>query len=763
VRPIVLTIPLCTFVACSAGEGASPTAEVPEPTFVGRDACVECHALETELWTDSHHDLAMQLPTPETVLGDFDDALFEHQGVVSRFHRDGERFLVDTEGADGEQATFEVDYVFGVYPLQQFLIAFPGGRLQCLGVAWDSRPVEEGGQRWFHLYPDEEIPAGDELHWTGPNQRWNFMCANCHSTGVRRGYDGATDSYETTWEELDVSCEACHGPASGHLVWAREENPGDPTRGLVISLDDPAAGQWALDPDADSARRTVPRGSRDQVETCARCHSRRSELREAPVDGQSYLDHYRLALLDEGLYYADGQVLEEVYVYGSFLQARMYGMGVTCGDCHESHTAGILFEGNELCARCHRASTFDTPEHHYHTPGEAGSFCVDCHMPERTYMVVDPRRDHSLRVPRPDLTLELGAPNACGDCHAEQGAEWAAEEVARWFPEGRQTTRHYGHALHAARSFEPGAAQALLALVTDDEVPAIARATGLSLIGPYLPQLPVQILIASLADDEALVRAAALGALEALPLRDRVPLAIGALRDPVLAVRCEAARILAPLETQSLPDELAAELTIAIEEYVASQHASFDRADARTNLGVLALDRGRVGEAQASFRSATELDPHFQPAWVNLADLHRGAGREDRAEEVLREAQALHPQSAVIEHSLGLLLVRTGRRQEAIESLGRAAALDPDQSRYAYVHGVALHSVERIDEALSVLTAASRRHPNDGDLLMALATILRDAERPAEGLPYAERLLELIPGNPGVEQLVEELRAAADR
>ena len=421
---------LGALVVLAAGAGvwwvlrpkAPPQAPIPAPPklvearFVGSEACAGCHANTFAAWKGSQHAHAMQHATAETVLGDFADARFQYAGIESTFFRRAGKYFVHTDGADGKLADFEIKYTFGVEPLQQYLVEFPDGRLQALSIAWDTRPPERGGQHWFHLYPNEKVDYRDELHWTRYSQNWNFMCADCHSTDVHKNYDAAANTYHTTFKEISVGCEACHGPGSLHLEWARTK-PADKTEGLTVTLKERAGVHWSMDPTSGNAARSSPRVQDTEIEVCAQCHSRRSQIADGYRAGLPFLDFYRPALLSPGLYFADGQQRDEVYIWGSFLQSRMYHAGVTCSDCHEPHTQKLRAQGNDLCATCHLPTKYDASVHHHHTGSGPGTHCVDCHMPERAYMVIDLRRDHSIRIPRPDLSASLGTPNACSGCH----------------------------------------------------------------------------------------------------------------------------------------------------------------------------------------------------------------------------------------------------------------------------------------------------------------------------------------------------------
>ncbi|RPI13494.1 MAG: hypothetical protein EHM60_08995, partial [Lysobacterales bacterium] len=375
-------------------------------SYVGTASCAACHADEHARWQSSQHAVAMQHATGETVLGDFSGVRQKHAGVTSEFFRRDDRYVVRTDGPDGRLAEFEVRYTFGVYPLQQYLVELPRGHVQALPYAWDVRPKAEGGQRWFHLYPGERIDHEDELHWTRRQQNWNYMCADCHSTAVRKNYDAASDAYATTYEEISVGCEACHGPGGRHVALAQAAAERGATlqqSGFAVTFDERRGVGWVIDPATGNAKRTTPRTTEKELDVCGQCHARRSQFSDDYRPGDPLLDHYRGSILSAGLYHVDGQQRDEVFNWGSFLSSRMYAQGVTCSDCHDPHDGKLRAPGNATCAQCHDAAKYDSPDHHFHAAGSAGAACAACHMKPETYMVIDGRHDHSFRIPRPDL------------------------------------------------------------------------------------------------------------------------------------------------------------------------------------------------------------------------------------------------------------------------------------------------------------------------------------------------------------------------
>ena len=723
--------------ALSAGCGPKPPSGAP-PAYVGAKVCGECHGKEHTLWKASDHALAMQEANGNTVLGNFNNATFTYYGITSTFYKKDGKFFVRTDGPDGKLHGYEIAYTFGVYPLQQYLIPFPRGRYQALTICWDTRPKAEGGQRWFHLYPNEPIRHDDILHWTKPSETWNFMCAECHSTDLRKNYDLATDSYKTTWSEINVACEACHGPGSRHAEWAKARKNGkygkDDDRGL-----------------------TVRPKTKEMTEACFRCHARRVVLDNAFIPGTPFLDAYHPSLLARGLYYPDGQIYEEVYEYGSFLQSRMYRAGVACRDCHDPHSLKLRAEGNAVCASCHAPEKYDVPAHHRHKADSKGGRCVACHMPTRNYMVVDPRLDHSIRVPRPDASVALGVPNACNRCHKDKKAEWAANAVAGWLGPGKSLPPHYGSIIDSARKETPGMIPGLVVLAADNAQAGIVRATAFQLLREHLAASQLPVFQAALRDPDPLVRGAAAASMEGFQPETRWQFAGHLLSDPVRYVRYQATPVLAAVPRSQLSAEQAALLDKAVAEYLDAQTANADMAPYHINIGVMSQRQGKPERAETAYKDAIRLDPTFAPAYVNLADLYREQKKEIEGERVLRQGMAAAPKAAEIHYALGLLLVRQKRPAEALPQLREADSLRPDIARYALAYALALDARGQRAEAMDALTRTYRRHPHDRDLLYALATFSRDRGRMQDAVRYAKELTAVVPEDAGAKRLLKEL------
>lgn len=732
---IVLSLPLYLakerFFGTQRGAVAQTSA-----TFVGRDRCISCHEQAYEAWQGSDHDYAMAVASDTTVRGNFDNAVFVYRGDTTRFYRRDGKYLVSAEGPDGRPTEYEIAYTFGWEPLQQYLIPFPGGRLQALSVAWNTERAE-----WFFLYPGQDIPPDDWLHWTRGAQTWNGMCAECHSTNLFKGYDPDTKSFNTTWSEVNVSCEACHGPGSRHVAWAE-----------LPPMARPSVEHYDL---------AVPTGdieAEEQVALCAPCHSRRTELGDYAHASAELLDHALPATLREGLYHADGQILEEVYVYGSFVQSKMYRSGVRCSDCHDMHSLELREEGNALCTQCHRADTYDSYDHHFHQQeyqGEPsdGALCVKCHMVEQPYMVVDWRADHSLRLPRPDLSQEIGVPNACAQsgCHDDETLAWSLRHYRQRYGEAKRP--HFGQVFAAARDGRAEARDQLIRLASDQLYPAIVRATALGYLSGYPSEGSTEAFNLALQDDDPLIRYTALSGVGAATPERVVELVAPLLFDPVKAVRIEAATQLADAPAAMLQPYQQQARTTALEEYERTMTYSLDFAFAGHNLGNLYTRLGDAARAERYYRSAIEIDDLFLPAKSNLAVLLNSQGRNDEAEALLREILEDSPEEDEAAYSLGLLLAEMERVDESVEFLGRASDGMPQRARAHYNYGLALQSVGRLTEAEVALQRALDVEPETLDFLFALADHYVKRGELQRALPLADRMIALHPQAPIGQQV----------
>ena len=331
--------------------------------FVGSQACAGCHAAQHTAWQGSQHQLAMQHATPASVLGNFDGAHFTYAGVTSTFFRRDGKYFVRTDGPDGKLADFEIKYTFGVAPLQQYLIELPGGRMQALSIAWDTRPRSQGGQRWYHLYPKERITHTDPLHWTGAAAELELHVRRVpfdrRAQELRRG--DRTPS-RPPGRRSTSAARPVTAPARRTSTWAQNKSGSPGTRshdnGLLVRFDERAGVHWVMDAATGNshAQRAAhePQGDRDLRRVPRAARADLGGLRA----GQPLADTHQPALLTRGLYEADGQMRDEVYNYGSFLQSRMYQQGVTCSDCHDPHSGKLRAPGNGVCYQCHSAEKY---------------------------------------------------------------------------------------------------------------------------------------------------------------------------------------------------------------------------------------------------------------------------------------------------------------------------------------------------------------------------------------------------------------------
>jgi predicted CXXCH cytochrome family protein len=745
---IVLSVPLYLLKHKYIASGSEVVQPKVTATFVGTRKCLDCHKREYDKWQDSHHDHAMEVADKTTVLGDFDNTAFKSYEITSRFYQKDGRFFVYTQGPDGEMAEFEITHTFGWYPLQQYLVPFPGGRLQCLPIAWNVRD-----KKWYHLHPKEPVDPKDWLYWTNAGQNWNGMCAECHSTNLKKNYDPKTDTYQTTWSDIDVGCEACHGPCSRHVEWAQ-----------LPDMARPQVENYEL------AVRTSGINSRKLVELCAPCHSRRAALGDYTHAEPDLLDSLLPSLLAENLYFADGQILEEVYVYGSFTQSKMYHRDVRCNDCHDVHSIKLVKKGNDLCLQCHKSNEYDTKEHHFHKKkgekgepirsleGEVlfdvgtGAECVQCHMPGRTYMGIDYRPDHSFRMPRPDLSITIGTPDACNRCHVDKTSQWSDKTITKWYGPGRRP--HYGTVIDAGRKRRPEARKNLIRLTGDPLYPVIVRATAISLLTAYPGEDTSQAIKLALMDDEALIRRTAVESIAPTNQKETTELIAPLLYDPVKTVRIDSARRLAEDPAKSMDPDQEKVFKAVLEEFVASMEYSADFSFGRYNLGNLYVAMNQPEEAIRNYLAAIKIDSLFYPAKVNLAMFYNQKGENGKAEVLLREVIQEHPEMHEIAYSLGLLLAEMKKYDQAAIVLGKAAKGMPEHARVHYNLGLLLQHLKRDEKAEQALLKALEIDPNSMEYLYALADFYLKRAKFEKAKDMAQQMIVKHPNEPIGQELL---------
>ncbi|WP_343578237.1 tetratricopeptide repeat protein [Pseudomonas sp.] len=714
-------------------QAAAPAPQAPAPAaqpaqLVAESTCEGCHQAQTKDWQGSHHQQAMKPASAGNVLGDFEDVTFKGEVETTRFFRKGDEYWVNTPGNDGKPADFKVAYTFGIEPLQQYLLEYPGGRLQALGVAWDSRK-----NRWFQLMPGQRIDYKDELHWTSPAQNANFMCVECHTTGFKRNYDAKTDSFASHWNSLGVGCQACHGPASKHLEWAQKPDR-SADKGFEVPL-------------KNASQSTI-------VETCARCHARRAPLGDGYQNKHRFMDDYLPSTLTRELYEIDGKIKDEVFEWGSFTQSKMFAKGVQCTDCHNPHSGELKAPGNGVCLQCHntagnpvrpqidgkglKAKNYDSPEHHHHEPGSPGAQCTSCHMPGRYYMVNDYRHDHGFSLPDPAHARRIGAPDACQACHKDTPAKKIAEQFRQWYASEQPAkpnasdnpTPRYDDTLWKARGGKPGASRALHLLLASPELPAIRRATLLAELPAYPSPRSLELAGQGLKNSDPLVRTAAINVLVSLangPQQALVlaPILAPLLSDPIRAVRIAAAWQLAQLPPQARPG-LDEALDKGLREYEDVQKSLAERAEANLNLAMLYQRTGRGDQVEPALRAAMAHNPDFLPATVTLIQWLEANGRQAEARQLLDDALRQHPNAGLLHHVNGLALVRQGERAAALKELREAVRLSPDDDQLRYVLAIALHDSGEADAATHELEALLQRHPANRAARLALIGYLRE-------------------------------------
>lgn len=738
-RHIFSLIILCTVFSCKkeAEYWGVPkedvfisSQEIPDSHFLGDTNCKECHQKEFKDWQGSHHDKAMQIADSSAVLADFKGEKFTSQGVTSRFFKEGTDFYVNTEGPDGENHDYKIVYTFGVTPLQQYIVKFPNGHYQCLRTAWDSVK-----NKWFDLYPDFKVVHSEWLHWSRGGLNWNNMCSDCHSTNVRENYDEETDSYNTKYALINVNCEACHGPGKQHVedvnrLGDRYKNSGT----LQMTL------------------KTTPK---ELVDKCARCHMRREQFSASFNFEGTMADHYSPQLIEENTYYPDGQILDEDYVYGSFVQSKMYRNKVACNNCHDSHSLKLKFDGNALCLQCHLPEKFDTPKHHFHKENTEAAMCINCHMPGKYYMGNDFRRDHSFRVPRPDLSLKYGTPNACAGCHKDKTNEWAWESFKEMF--GQVDSIHFSEKLAPGILGEQGADTGLSELINDKKQPEIVRASAVRALSHYNTEGLMDNFISFLNDKSPLVRGTTLDVLSEINNTDYVDYFLPLLEDPKRSVRIKAFFALGGLTELQIPEKYKSSYQKVKEEFSTYLNMNSDFVGGQIKGANYYLKQGNLQKGIAGYEKALKIDNINNQVRLNLANLYYRNQQFQKSEDAYKTVISQEPEYGPVYYSLGLLYAELERTDDAIEQMQKANSIMPENIRIYYNLSLLYDKKHEAQKAEKTLLNGLKIDSNNQSLLYALAFHYYNKGEIEKSKNILKKLVQLYPANTQYKSFLQSL------
>jgi len=705
--------------------------EIPDSHFLGDNNCKECHNGQFKEWKGSHHDKAMQLADSTSVLGNFNDDEFTSQGVTSHFYKKEGGFYVNTEGPDGNNHDYKIVYTFGITPLQQYIVKFPDGRFQCLRTAWDSVK-----NKWFDLYPDFKVVHSEWLHWSRGGLNWNTMCSDCHSTNVRKNYDLETDSFDTEYAIINVNCEACHGPGKEHVEDVK-----------------PVGTKYSSTCKMQMTSYTAPK---ELVDQCARCHMRREQFSEAFNFEGTMLDHYYPQLIEEPTYYPDGQILDEDYVYGSFVQSKMYKNNVACNNCHDSHSLKLKFEGNTLCAQCHLPEKFNTPKHHFHEMGTDGAKCINCHMPGKYYMGNDFRRDHSFRVPRPDLSLKYGTPNACAGCHEDKDDKWAWAGFQKLF--GAVDSIHFSEKLAPGILGLPNANLGLLELINDKTQAEIVRASAVKALSHYNVE-NLKEYVSWLNDKSPLVRGATVDVLSEINNTDYVNSFLPLLNDPKRSIRIKAFYGLASLSESQVPQKYKEVYQKVKKEFFTHLNTNSDFVGGRIKRANYYLKKGDLQKGIEGYESALKMDNINNQARLTLANLYYNAQNYPKAEKAFKTVIKQEPEYGPTYYSLALLYAELNKTDEAIELLNTAVKKMPDNIRVYYNLSLLYDKKQDQKNAEKTLVKGLKIDGNNESLLYALAYHYSKYNQPEKAKNILIKLVQLYPNNTQYVSFLQQLNS----
>jgi predicted CXXCH cytochrome family protein len=667
--------------------GGAPTGDTgPQPVrqsdiagqFAGSGSCQGCHEQEHSQWARSLH-LQMTRPADTAaVIGDFSNVSFTGNGRAYRTEeRGGKRFISVSHGGRPFK-TFEVNYTLGAKRFQGYLSRLPDGGLYVLPAFWHIAQ-----KRWIDWKEITPVPDGNH----DLRQIWNVTCFNCHATNLDARFDVASKTYNTSWSEMGLGCEACHGPGKPHIALMEEwKRTGKPSPKAPIGI-------------------FAPRGAapRQVFDMCAYCHGNKNNLFLGFTPGDR-LEEYALPFLvsqpmpsddPQGDFWPDGRPSrfnrpQALTLSGCFMKGN-----VTCTNCHVAHGSRqehslkvSIAESDRLCTQCHEPlSAAENVERHTRHPLKSqGSRCIECHMSDVNWRLLIRRRDHTFAAPVPEMTAKYGVPNGCTTCHEGRTPEWAMKTMDEWYGdrERRRRAMQVADTFYLAGNQDVASLPGLASLVLDRGRGMLVRASAAEFIGRVFavangqgddpastgraqtsvegaststprPQLDtpaiaaplrrkvVNALIGALADAEPAVRASALKSLAAIGDRAAAMAMIARLLDDVRLVRVHAAQGLLQMGIAQLPPPGDAPLQRAQEEWAQGLSAFPDMATNHTMRGWLESQRGRQLEAGRALDTALALDSKNVRAHLYRGIVYARRGELSEAIKHWQTARSLDP------------------------------------------------------------------------------------------------------------------------
>jgi Tfp pilus assembly protein PilF len=668
--------------------------------LAGSSSCRECHQQFYELWSTSHHGLAMQpyttefashkLTTSQTPVRIGKNTYLPCIGI-------NEGWIIERK-PDG-QTRHRIAHVMGGRNVYYFLTPMERGRLQTLPVAYDVRARE-----WFDTaasgvrhFPGTESDA--PLHWTDPAYTFNTSCYSCHVSQLAKNYDLTTDTYRTRWAEPGINCEACHGPGQEHVNVCRSTKADQVPEDLRII--------------------STKSFSVEQINAmCNSCHAKMSPVSTSFEPSDRFFDHFDLITLEHPDFYPDGRDLGENYTMTTWLMSPcVKSEQLDCTHCHTS-SGRYRFKNaknkNAACLPCHQERVENVTDHTYHDVDSPGSQCVSCHMPTTEFARMT-RSDHSMRPPMPAATLKFKSPNACNLCHEDKDASWSEDYVRKWHEEDYQRpVLEQASLVDEARRGNWDRQEAILEYVSSEGRDEIVAASLLRLLSGCESQAKWPVIIKVLQEDTSpLVRAAAAQALDGYVTAESVMALAKATCDKYRLVRVRAATGLSAIGVEQLPGEYQASVKLANIELLKALKAHPDDYASHYNLGNFHMRRGDHEKALTSYQTAIKLRPDFMPPYVNIAFVRNSMGHNDKAEASFRKAIALDPNNAALHLNLGMLLGEMKRPKDAEKAFRTALTADPNSAVAAYNLGVLLAS-DQAFESLQWCRKAYLLRPDEG-------------------------------------------------